>query len=167
MGKVVRLTESDLIRLVKKVIEEQSSYEKGIWDRSTKMLDKMEKGGNVVDNILSKVKKLLPTVTESDKKKAKECLEINDLPQLRKLLAVGVALPLVIAVVAIQIYAALPTAGESLTFGPAMLGVVATVITSIAGTATVGNMIKEMDSKKLYDECVIVAECMKLQILTL
>jgi len=47
------------------------------------------------------------------------------------------------------------------------LGVVATVITSIAGTATVGNMIKEMDSKELYKECKMVAECMKLKILTL
>ena len=106
-------------------------------------------------------------MTDVDKRNAEKCLKTNNLPQLRKLLAVGVSIPLVIAVVAIQIYAAVPTAGESLTFGSAMLGVVATVITSIAGTATVGNMIKEMDSKELYKECKMVAECMKLKILTL
>ena len=167
MKRTVRLTEADLVRLVNRVILEQSSYEKGIWDRSTKTLDKMEKMGNVVADILSKVKNLLPTVTDVDKRNAEKCLKTNNLPQLRKLLAVGVSIPLVIAVVAIQIYAAVPTSGESLTFGSAMLGVVATVITSIAGTATVGNMIKEMDSKELYKECKMVAECMKLKILTL
>ncbi len=114
-----------------------------------------------IGNLNQMVSEIQSMLSESDKESFSECLEKGNYPNLKRLAGAGIMVAITVVLIVINVVAAAPTAGESVTVSSWAFATVVSSLEALYGGASVYDEIKKMDMKALIAECKTIGKCFK------